>query len=431
MKTYLILAFSFFLTIQNIDAQVYVNGGKTRHRFAQMTLGIDFLFISSGGISQYGSTLQPNSYSLKPQLFPRLTIGGTHFWGHADFYVTFPITNIFSDQFNNGTLSYTYDPGIETGAKFYPWRIEKNKLRPYLGISLNTIHFRQEDDGYRTTNASKTVYPLHAGLTYQHKNTLIEFGSQYYFNNEIDDFYYRTWTYNTIELPPLAFHLGIKYAFETTLSAEKPYLNGETDKAIENLKSKNKLNSYSLGIGPSAAFIINSDDSDFNHGDRIFLGNHKSVNVFPELGIGYYHHKWDAHANLSLRTNLSQIDAFGLKQRLRRSAATLEVFKFIGDYHGFVPFIGPNVGYEYLSFKETENDVESINRTEKKASAGITFGWDIRPNRLVGFILRTNLRYTPLTFHPTDDSRIVYNQLEFNFIQLVLYPSKMKAIRRL
>jgi len=25
-------------------------------------------------------------------LMPRLTIGGIHFWGHVDFYVTFPLS---------------------------------------------------------------------------------------------------------------------------------------------------------------------------------------------------------------------------------------------------------------------------------------------------------------------------------------------------
>lgn len=430
MKTsFIITAIILLLNTQISTAQVYVEGGKTRHRFAQMTLGGDFLYIPSGGNSQYGSAFLTvlESYELQPQLFPRLTIGGTHFWGHADFYVTFPITNLLKDNFTNGneSLKYTYDPGIETGAKFYPWRLEKNKLRPYLGASFNVIHFNQDDNGNQTTTISKTVYPLHLGLTYQYKNALIELGGQYQFNAVDDDFYFRPTASTTLEFPSLAFHLGVKYAFETTISAEKPYLNGETEKTLKSLEAKNKLNSFSLAIGPSAAFIINANASDFNHGERAFLGNHKGTDVFPELGIGYYHHKWDAHANLSLRANTSRLSAFHLEQRLRRRAATFEIYKFIGDYHGFVPFIGPNVGYENINLIEEDNGIETINRTENKASFGISFGWDIRPNRLQSFILRTNLRYTPIQIHPTDDATIIANQLEFNFIQMVIYPSRM------
>lgn len=70
-------------------AQIYVEK-KSRHRFAQLNLGID---IQS---SFFGDTKYKNidgitrSLSLKSMYSPRILIGGTHFWGHADFYIAIP-----------------------------------------------------------------------------------------------------------------------------------------------------------------------------------------------------------------------------------------------------------------------------------------------------------------------------------------------------
>jgi hypothetical protein len=58
--------------------------------------------------------------------------------------------------------------------------------------------------------------------------------------------------------------------------------------------------------------------------------------------------------------------------------------------------------------------------------AGITFGWDIRPDDLQGWILRTNLRWHPnLNVNMPDGKQMKFDQLEFNFIQLVLYPERL------
>jgi hypothetical protein len=58
-----------------LEAQPYVEGGQTRHRFAQTTLGTDARVFGPADAITSGS-LQDT----------RLIIGGTHFWGHADFF---------------------------------------------------------------------------------------------------------------------------------------------------------------------------------------------------------------------------------------------------------------------------------------------------------------------------------------------------------
>jgi len=75
-------------------------------------------------------------------------------------------------------------------------------------------------------------------------------------------------------------------------------------------------------------------------------------------------------------------------------------------------------------------DGEEVYQAQSQQwTPGITFGWDIRPNQLQGFILRTNLRYTP-TDNIGEEGGVSFSQLEFNFIQLVVYPGRIKRMQR-
>lgn len=79
-------------TVVDSQAQVYVEK-QTRHRFAQLTLGADIQSSFGGQTTLFDRTGQSNSIDLPSITRPRLIIGGTHFWGHADFYVAFPVAS--------------------------------------------------------------------------------------------------------------------------------------------------------------------------------------------------------------------------------------------------------------------------------------------------------------------------------------------------
>lgn len=80
-----------------------------------------------------------------------------------------------------------------------------------------------------------------------------------------------------------------------------------------------------------------------------------------------------------------------------------------------MPFLGPHLSYERLSVRGTVRGDAVLWRP------GVTFGWDIRPDRLQSMILRTNLRYTPkLELIVTDGRQVALDQLEINFIQFVI-----------
>ena len=57
----------------------------------------------------------------------------------------------------------------------------------------------------------------------------------------------------------------------------------------------------------------------------------------------------------------------------------------------------------------------------------LVFGWDIRPSeRGDWWVLRTNLRIPPQLELDHDDHTWSLQHLEFNFIQLVVYPQRWK-----
>jgi len=85
----------FSQTIDTIYTQKYLNKSTS---FAWTTFGGDLLILGGGSSSyiDYGTAQKIN---FNPTLIPRLTIGGIHFWGHTDFYVSFPLTFFSSPSY--------------------------------------------------------------------------------------------------------------------------------------------------------------------------------------------------------------------------------------------------------------------------------------------------------------------------------------------
>ncbi|MEZ4905645.1 MAG: hypothetical protein R2822_29725 [Spirosomataceae bacterium] len=106
----------------------------------------------------------------------------------------------------------------------------------------------------------------------------------------------------------------------------------------------------------------------------------------------------------------------------------LETYKFLGDYHGFVPYIGPTLSYENLTFKDTDgSNIQPFQA--QKVALGVIFGWDIRISRAETWLLRTNLRYTPNLHLEAEGKKVMFDQMEFNFIQFVWFAGRRKALK--
>lgn len=411
MKLSLLIIFAFSLTI-HLSAQPYMQG-HTRHRFAQMNAGIDARLFPGNVTRSYsintGGSI--NSFHLPDHTETRLIFGGTHFWGHADFYVAIPI---LSNKGKSGLATTA-----ETGAKIYPWKIQHNRIRPYVGFSVLPLSYRQGDG----TKLFKYRLPVLAGLTYNKNKHLIDIGVGYYFNN--DNTYYISPTMpQQVNLHSLFISLGYKYMFETTLSAEKNWENGKTKWLTDTLSKLKKLNGITIAAGISTAQALGK--SSYLE-SMPYVDDHSSSTLFPDLSIGYYLHNPDIQFNLACRRYKSHIGAYGYTQTATRTSLAFETYRFFADYHGFAPFAGLAISYEHLEISEhITNPVSEINTSAKYIRPGIVIGWDIRPNDLQVFYLRTNLRYFPgLNVPMSSGKTISLDALEINFIQLVVFPWRM------
>jgi outer membrane protein W len=410
------------LIAQKGYAQVYIEK-QSRHRFAQLNLGAD-LHSRFGGAGKYldmqGST---QSFSLPQSFSPRMLIGGTHFWGHADFYLAIPILNPAVNRIHNQEIQ-AYR-GVETVFKYYPFRIQQSKIRPYLGVSFAPAVYRQNNNYFEYPQGPElqyTNFPVLGGATFLFHNHLIEAGVSW--NPTATQNYYISRTQiEKIQTPPYFISLSYRYMLETTLSAEKDWESGRTQEVTKILADKGRLNGIYLGVGISSAFWLKQNE--YNKTYRPYIDKYNSP-TFPDFTLGFYFHKPDVNIAGGYRAYTASAHAYGALQQVNRKSLLLEATHFLFDYHGFVPFVGPALSFENLTFQEHFEGSNTLRAEADRMGYGLTFGWDIRPNRLQAWILRTNLRWFPhLRLDAAPGAHVNFENLEFNFIQLIVYPNRM------
>ncbi len=402
-------------------SQVYTEK-QTRHRFAQLNLGLDIQSGFGGSTKYFDAQGSIQTLSLGSNFSPRFLIGGTHFWGHADFYIAIPL---YSSNIKKENQEVTALRGVETVFKYYPWRIEHKKIRPYIGTSLAPFYFEQSNKNVDYPNGPElnhTSFPLLGGITFNAKNHLLELGVAWNYLNRRDYYISRTQIEKT-NTPPVYATLSYRFMIETTLSAEKDWESGRTKEVTDILAEKGRLSGFYLGAGISAAFWLKQ--SNYNKNNRPYISKY-DTSIMPDFSVGYYLHQPDINLAIGYRAYGASTNSYGAFQQLNRQSILFEATKYLFDYHGFVPFLGPTVSYEKLSFEEDFEGVKTVNIEETQLGYGVTFGWDIRPNRLQSWLLRTNLRWYPnLSLEVNSDSKVSFNNLEFNFIQLIIYPNRM------
>lgn len=392
-------------------AQPYVEGGNTRHRFAQLNLGKDLRYFLPNQTIEFmpNEAGQFNSQPINELLESRFIIGGTHFWGHADFYVAFSL---------NQWIKSNYRTGVETGARYFPWRIQRGRLAPFFGAAWMTNSYQANEGATQVRHD----FPLSIGAVYAFGSHLIDISGNVSTNNTLDYYVNKNDRFHLM-LPRFWVGIGYKYTLETTLSAEKSWQSGKSQEIAEQLSKQKKLNGLTIAIGPSTAMFLS--DSEYNRISHPYLGQHKVSKVFIEYGLGYYWHPVDLQLNLAYRNIKSNQIAAGIRQAIKRQAITAEIVKFLGDYHGFAPFLGLGISSETLKHELNDDQQNLANQRSHSLEPGLVFGWDIRPNDLQLWYLRTNLRWFPLLEQQQNNGQYIsFNQLEFNFIQLVLFPGR-------
>jgi hypothetical protein len=390
--------------------------------FAQLTRGGDVLCMTGGSRLHQGA-----EEAFGPVFMPRFTIGGLHFWGHADFYVTFPL-GITLQQKPGFSSKFKMLENVETGFKIYPAALRPGHVRPYVGMSFQPFQFGYQvkgsnfEKGY--SRFERFISPVQVGLTYTTKKYLISAGLRYHWKQQFD--YFETPEGTTgVQLNRFNVNIGIVNYIDIDKGAGTKRGVEQFNRMHDILVKNKKLSAWYWGIGPSTALQMSK--SPFIAKNYPYL-NDNMLNSFllPDISVGRYFSGADFNVGLSMRTMWFKASAFDTRLRMHRSTAALEAYKFLFNYHGFVPFVGPMVSMEYLQLKT--NGVKTAQVA--KPAVGIVFGWDIRVTRTATSLLRTNLRYTPGLHLDVAGEQLRFNHLEFNFIQYVHIIGRGKLYRK-
>jgi hypothetical protein len=405
----------------NIDSVYHEAKLKRSVEFAQLTYGLDALILPGGSVKQNGSTMDFGA-----AIQPRLTFGGLHFWGHADFYVTFPIGLRFQTKNSFADKLKSYE-GVETGMKIYPWAIKPKGIRPYLGISFQPYVF-----GYAAKGKSylkqygeyvRFISPIQLGFSYTGSNYLFSIAARFNWKNKFE-YYYDKNEKAEVTINRFNFQVSFTKFIDTDKSMGSAKSTNQLNAMHKILKLHDKLSAWYFGIGPSAALQM-SKSSYFKRYLPFFENDMTNSFLLPDLTFGRYFHEGDFNVGVTARAMWMKNKAYGTEVRLSRYTTGIEAYKFLLDYHGFVPFVGPMFSIEKLIF--SENKVES---STLKPAIGIVFGWDIRITHTGNSLLRTNLRWTPNLYLKLKDEKVMFDHLEFNFIQYVRFIGRAKVYKQ-
>ena len=206
---------AFYIALCCINT-AYTQDWEKRHQFAKSYFGVSNYIINSLSNGNYlTSSNQIATFEKSGFISPAVNIGATHFWGHADFYVSINTTDI---KFQEDSLDNSYRLGTFTGLRIYPLASKSNNIRPYLGYKFSPFRYRQNNlDGatYKQTSV-KSVLDVGLGIQLPNFYFTLEYGRV--LNPEFETYLSRD-VQSTDLFPKNLFQVGLNYMIETTKSA--------------------------------------------------------------------------------------------------------------------------------------------------------------------------------------------------------------------
>ncbi|MCH2216080.1 MAG: hypothetical protein MK086_13005 [Flavobacteriales bacterium] len=344
----------------------------------------------------------------------RFLIGGTHFWQKADFYISIPLVTRSLEGDNSD-----YKEGVITGFRYIPFGFSRKMPRPFIGAQWLTPEIRLSDG----PRLEKSRFGIEGGFNLAFGSLYtVEVSGHYLFDN---DLYYPTSreSIRMITAPSYGISVAFKKYLDSTAGLSSPESKAYVQKHFETFEEEGRLSTWNFAIGLSANVAVS--DLDFLK-EYSFMPNRPPLSLYPDIALGYYFHELDAAIRVSWRPMKLSDEAYGLSYEVRQHRLAIEGFKFLFDYHGFLPFLGLSVGNDFVNAELIDGELAKEEGQYTALSYGITFGWDIRPTRIQNMILRTNLRYTLQSNKNVGAIGASGNNLEINFIQFVIYPSRWK-----
>lgn len=420
----LIWLFSSIAVYGQKDSVYTYNYLSKSTKFAWTTFGGDFLLLGNGN-TRFTENGINQKIDFQQTLTPRLTIGGIHFWGHADFYVTFPLNFLSLQKKPSALEDLNYQQGIETGFKIYPLPLKVGRVSPYVGASFRMLNFTQQAKNTPFeygVNYQKMIYPLQAGVSYTSNRYIYSIGVSYQNIDEIKTFVNPS-VNSVVQFNPVSFQVGITRYIDTDRNMRTRASVEQENLKHEILEKENKLSCWYWGVGPSAGLQMSESSflrENFPHLNRDFIGG-----FMPDITFGRFFSKPDMNVGISYRTLGSTLRGFDDKITVRRHSFMVESYKNLFNWLGFVPFAGVTASIENLQV-----NVNGQQYSDTQPAVGFIFGWDIRVTKTGTNLLRTNLRWSPNLTLPIENEEMMFDHLEFNFIQWVQFIGRKKTYRK-
>ncbi len=408
----------------SLEAQDTLNQKRERLDFAKnyFEIGGSFQPSFTGKYLKNGTV---TDYENSAGVVQYLNWGGFHFWGHGEFFITFPL-NYLAFKKNEETSSQLLH-SVVTGARFYPWRYKEKRITPYGGVNWSAVDFKQvvTPEDHHPSLSKDFMVGLDAGVLYGYKNFSLRLGASYLPNT--------SWEYPisktqkaTVKTPDFSIQLGLMYSMDMTKSTEEANIEKWNDypTVSKHALGKSSFGNFFIGAGPSISFSLKK--SAYNQSELPYLNERLASSNYFDIAAGYTFNKAGMFTSISFRNPKFETEGFGMTQTIKKTSVLLEVNKFLIDYSGFTPYLGINLAYDRIKYSEVDEDTSrALNFQEFEP--GVTLGWDILPGKSQeALILRTNLRWYPLSSFEVDGFKFDFSQLEYNLIQVVFYPERLK-----
>jgi len=409
---------TFIFLTKFIFAQEYITEGKKRLNFAKTYFELGSQYTPQfPAIKLTNNNLQ--AFNNSAAITPYFNFGALHFWGHADFFISIPLSQISLGK--KDSSNFVFNQSVATGARYLPWAYKDKKLRPYIGANWVIVNLNSPQ-----TSITKSKIILDGGLLLGNKNFITRLGFNYYPRNSFN-YPVSISQFQNINTPRFTGYFGIIYAFETTKSKNMEKVNAELNKTpLLSKPTENAIKNgdFFVGIGPSVSFMLGN--SDYNDAKFPYFNTRPISNSFLDVSLGYQFNKLGLITALSYRNPQFKNEGFGHSQTINKKSITLESYKFLMDYSGFTPYLGINLAFNQFKYTEQTSN-SNFSKSINKVTPGFTFGWDILPGKTEQWIvLRTNLRWFPFDKINIEGINYSQNQIEYNVIQAVFYPSRFK-----
>ncbi len=398
---------------------------KERLDYAKMYFELGGTFLPSFD-GKYLNNNEVATFENSASAIQYLNWGGFHFWGHGEFYVSFPLNYqpFTKNEETNSEISHS----VVTGVRYYPWVYREKRIIPYVGANWSALGFKQtnEANDQYTSLFKDFNLAFDAGVLYGYKDFSLRLGASYLGNTNFD--YPISKTQKTeIKLPNLGFQVGLLYAWDSTKDTDPSNIEkwNQYPSVSKQSLGSTTFGNFFLGVGPSISFSLKA--SEFNETQFPYLQSQLSSSNYFDIVGGYNFNKAGMFAAFSFRNPKFETEGFGTTQTIKKTSIAFEVNKFLVDYSGFVPYIGLNVAYDKFRYNEKVEEVEREFTFKNKIEPGLTLGWDIQPGKnQEALILRTNLRWYPFSSFEIDDKTFNFSQLEYNLIQVLFYPGRLR-----